>query len=91
MSKTFEWEQIAAQVDALPESERQRVKSTILDVLEQSAATDALTADLTDPEYTARVEQELATGEADVAAGRLAPATEVFDRLEAEHKTKHGL
>ena len=75
----------------LPKAEQDRLARVLHDYVEQFADNARHDEDMNDPAYRAEVVQALQEGEADIAAGRVHPAGEVFAGLKSSFKEKHGL
>jgi len=77
-------EAVIADLRALPEDLQDEAAAKIGRMLEDIA-------EISDPERRAYVEQALEEGMADIEAGRVRPAEEVFDDLLKAIDRKHGL
>ena len=62
-------EKIIKRISAFPEEEREALEHNVLDYID----------------WLAEMKADLAKSEADVAAGRVKPVAEVFDRLRAKY------
>ena len=89
MNRTLEAQINEAQT--LPEAEQARLAEFMGDFIEGSRTALQFDEAMKSPNYRAYVEEGVAAGEADLAAGRFAPARDVLPKITAKFKDEHGL
>ncbi len=79
------------EVQALPEADQARLAGFIGEFIDDAQGAAQFVEDMKDPKYRAYVEAGVAQGEADIQAGRFAPAREVLPKIIADFKAQNGL
>ena len=75
----------------LTEADQALLAEFMGDFIDSTRSAAQFATDMQDPAYRAYIEEGVAAGETDLAAGRFAPARDVLPQIISKFKAEHGL
>ncbi|MEM9091012.1 MAG: hypothetical protein AAGC93_19990 [Cyanobacteria bacterium P01_F01_bin.53] len=79
------------EAQGLPEADQALLAEFMGDFIDSARSSAQFAESMKDPAYRDYIEEGVAAGEADLAAGRFAPARDVLPNVVAKFKAEHGL